>query len=250
MNAYNGFPQLGIDGTTIYFAGGKDVARFDTATNSLVVLASQQQVGGMAIGGRIFWTNAFQPGGTGDTGSVNAIGGSGGPVSTLASHLHFPGQLAVDDQNAYWVDSLESISMVALTGGSASALVENQQGINGLAARNGFVYWTNYAGQISTCGVCPPPPPPTLGDGTLNRIAVSGGATTVLSKGYGAGAAVLDAKYVYWTDGTTIEAVPVAGGPALVLASDGVWVGPVVDQCNVYWIAGDKRTIKRVAKPT
>jgi hypothetical protein len=248
-DGYNDFPQVGVDDTYVYVAGGPDVDRIDKATGELVVLASQEQIGGLAIfGGSVFWTSSFEPGArSASTGSLQSVDATG-TVKTLASDLGFPGELAVDESNAYWVDSLGSVSMVPLEGGKVKTPVSNQAGINGIAAAGGYVYWTNYSGQVGTCGLCPPAPPPKLGDGTLNRTSATDGTTTVLATSYAAGGVTVDASYAYWTDMRTITAVPVEGGTARLVANEAAWIGPVLDECYVYWIDTNDE-VRRVAKP-
>ncbi len=247
----NDFPTVGLMGGEVFVVGGQDVDRLDTASQQLVVLASQSSlVGGMTVGGgNIYWTYQLELGSRSPTsGSLNRIASGGGAVTTLEANLDNPGQVVVDETSAYWVDALGSISTAPLAGGAITTLVSNQQGVNGLAVAGGFVYWTNQVSTGSTCGVCPPPPAPTLGDGTLNRVPIGGGATTVLAQSYGAGGVALDETYAYWTDGKTISAVPLAGGTGRVLANEGAWVGPVVDSCYVYWVDTANTEIKRVAR--
>jgi hypothetical protein len=249
MAAYNDFPQLALDATYVYFAGGPDVDRLPKTGGGFTTLATGQQVGGLAVGeGQVYWTSSFQPKATGaSSGSLDRVAESG-EITAIANDLGFPGELAVDDTNAYWVDSLGAIDMVPLTGGRVTVLVKNQAGINGIAAAGGYVYWTNFSGQIGTCGLCPPMPAPKLGDGTLLRTAVKGGASTVIAKGYGANGVALDDRNAYWSDGTVISAVPLDGGDAIVLAEGGAFVGPVIDACSVYWGESDG-SIRRVGKP-
>jgi hypothetical protein len=248
--ASNEFPQLALAGGSVYFGGGANVERLDESQHSFVVLASQEAVMGVAVGsGSILFANAYEPGVRAASGSVDRIPVDGGSVVPLASQLEGPGELAIDDVNVYWVDSLGAIKVVPLAGGSVTTLVANAQGINGIAVSSGYVYWTNFAGAVGSCGLCPAPPAPMVGDGTLNRMPVSGGATTVLASGYGAEGLAVDATHAYWSDGQTIAAVPLGGGAAEVLADEGAWVGPVIDACYVYWVDTENDAIKRIAKP-
>lgn len=251
--ALNNVPSVAVLDKVVYFAGAELIERLNPTTHAFDVLVKQGSgglVADMTIGaGNVYWTNAFELGAqSAQTGSVNQLSVSSGEATALASHLEYPREIVADNTNVYWVDSLSSIQAMPLQGGAITTLVQKQKGIDGLAAGGGFVYWSNYSGQVGSCGSCPPPPPPKIGDGTLNRIPASGGNATVLSSSYAAGGVALDAKYVYWSDGSSVTAVPLDGGSDIVLAHEGAWIGPIVDDCRVYWVAANN-SVKSIAKP-
>jgi hypothetical protein len=253
--ASDDFPSVVVLDGSVYFGGAELIERLNPTAHAFDVIVNQQTSGALVAGmtagaDSVYWTNSLELGAqSAHTGSVNRLTTSSGKAAALATQLNDPGEIAVDNANVYWVDELGSIDAMPLAGGTVTTLVDNQQGIDGLAAGGGFVYWTNDSADVSTCGLCPPPPPPKIGDGTLDRIAASGGSTSALSLGYGGGAVALDAKYAYWSDGTNITAVPLDGGAPIVLAHEGAWVGPIVDACRVYWVTDDNSAIKSVAKP-
>lgn len=90
-------------------------------------------------GDRLFWNEP-------QTGRVRSISVSGGAVSELAAEQLAPGQVGVDDANAYWFTNGDGQSgssallRVSLSGVSEPVLIKQAPGvepINGLAVANG-----------------------------------------------------------------------------------------------------------------
>ena len=93
----------------------------------------------------------------------------------------------------------------------------------GMAADDDYVYFSQY--------YAPSP--------VLAKVSRLDGTMTVLAPGSAAGITV-DATDVYWVtapgDTTSVNAVPIAGGPVRVLAANQpLAVGPALDDCHVYW---------------
>jgi hypothetical protein len=63
----------------------------------------------------------------------------------LAPGQHGAQEIALDDTNLYWSNEVEgSVNRVAKRGGTATALVRNQQRPYGVCVDTTYVYWLSY----------------------------------------------------------------------------------------------------------
>jgi sugar lactone lactonase YvrE len=151
----------------------------------------------------------------------------------IASGLRTPGGLALQNGSLYLTDAAGDLLSVPATGGSVTTLLTGP----GLPPNTEVA---DYSPPIATdesnayFSVCP-------FDGTsppaLYRVPLgNGGPPTVLAAACASGIAV-DADDVYWADTGAIHAVPIAGGPARVVATSTqlISAGPAIDDANVYW---------------
>ncbi len=205
------------------------------------------------------------------TGPVARAPVAGGTATVLASSMGFTAGIAVDGSNVYWVDQDQgTVNRVPIAGGSATQLASGLQTPGGLALEDGTLYLTDAAGDLLSVPVgggsvktlftgpgIPPNTeyadysPPLVADAenvyfsvcpsggaapTLYRAPLAGGAPTALASSCASGIAV-DGHDVYWTEGDTVSAVPIAGGTVSVVAvSDQlISAGPAVDAASVYW---------------
>jgi hypothetical protein len=198
------------------------------------------------------------------------IGGGGSTV--LASSKGFTAGIAADATYVYWVDQDEgTINRVPIAGGSATQLAGGLSTPGGLALRSGTLFFTDAGGDLLSvpaaggsvtkrfAGPGLPPnteyadySPPLVADAnnvyfsvcpsggtgspTLYRLPIGGGAPTALASSCASGIA-FDEAHVYWSDGSVINAVPIAGGAThvVVTSSQSIVAGPAVDAANVYW---------------
>jgi len=205
------------------------------------------------------------------TGPVARAPVAGGTATVLASSMGFTAGIAVDGSNVYWVDQDQgTVNRVPIAGGSATQLASGLETPGGLALQGGILYLTDPGGDllsvpagggvVKTLFTGPGIPPNTeyadyspalVADGenvyfsvcpsggaaaTLYRAPLAGGAPTALASSCASGIAV-DGHDVYWTEGDTVSAVPIAGGTVSVVAvSDQlISAGPAVDAASVYW---------------
>ncbi|HET6280877.1 MAG TPA: HYR domain-containing protein, partial [Polyangia bacterium] len=102
-----------------------------------------------------------------------------------------------------------------------TTLASAQAGPLGIAVDGTSVYWTN--GD----------------DGTVMKVALSGGAPTTLASGQNTPRGIaVDGASVYWAAGNTVMKVALSGGAPTTLASSGQAgpsMGIAVDGTSVYW---------------
>jgi hypothetical protein len=85
----------------------------------------------------------------------------------------------------------------------------------------------------------------------LQSIPLAGGGPTTLSPTGAPNGVAVDGAYVYWTDVTTVNAIPIGGGAAITLASGQATPYDIVlDANSVYWTNyASPGTVMKVAKP-
>jgi hypothetical protein len=213
----------------------------------------------------------------GDTsGPIASVPVVGGQATVLASSKGFTAGIAVNADSVYWVDQDQgTVSRVPIGGGSASALAVGLTTPGGLVLHASTLYLTDAAGDLlsvpadggsATTLFTGPGIPPNVevadyspavvaddanvyfvvchwegGGETIYRYPLDGsGAPEVLVTApvsQCATALAVDATELYWADGASIMAVPLAGGTPRTVAtsSQAVVAGPAVDKENVYW---------------
>jgi hypothetical protein len=168
-------------------------------------------------------------------GIVARVAKQGGTPVTLAdAQGAYMKTVAVSGGMVYFGAS--SLKRVPVSGGAVETLATNQGMIQGIAVRDGFVYWTGGGGYSLDS------------PGTVSRLPITGGTPMVLIDNFSPTPAALavDATHVYWTaDGYSgfVSKVPVAGG-----ANNQLFSGQkrprsiVVEAAMMYWanLAGDR----------
>jgi uncharacterized protein DUF5050/CHAP domain-containing protein/fibronectin type III domain protein len=173
------------------------------------------------------------------SGSIKMVPITGGPITTLVSNLIEPAAITVDDSFVYWMERNNgdngSIKKISLNGGSSSTLVtglHNAQ--NFLAIDQNFLYFGD--GQLG-------------GGGAIRKVAKAGGAVTTLVSGLInlTPAIAVDASFVYYTDGLgSILRVPISGGTSSIVAT-GIASGLTVNGSNLYWTDFNAGTVNKVS---
>ena len=267
-----GIVGMAVDDSYVYFTDNADnsLRRVPKCGGDAVLLANTPNFPGdvVALGGTVFWNNQSI------AGSIESMPRGGGMPQTLASWTNNePRGLVADDSRLYFTleggdPSLQGVSALPLgggavvtvskdlaaglalddtslyggspadgginilripkTGGGATTLVSTA-GVNGIAVDATDLYWTTAL---------------EFPNGTVSRIAKSGGAPTILATlNRSPGPIALDDRCVYWGDNGvrpatgTIDRLPIAGGPSETLASS--QDDPMVialDATSVYWV--------------
>ncbi len=166
--------------------------------------------------------------GTPDGGVVacnGSVTSAGRCLVRLATGQGFPGAVAIEGTNVYWVnDTGGEIMTVPVDGGTPVALATGENVSEALAVDGTNAYWSE----------------PTLS--FLRSVPLSGGtASTLAPTGDEALGLTLGAGYVYWVTLTgNVGRVPVGGGlPETIAtgrpASTSYPAGIAVDNDSVYW---------------
>ncbi|MBK7581809.1 MAG: hypothetical protein IPI67_16575 [Myxococcales bacterium] len=188
----------------------------------------------------LFWVN-LSPGAV-MSGSETAT-----PSELAADGQDSSSCLALAGQSVVWLSRQggSRISRVPISGGAPTVLVEGDDGggIGCLAADDEFVFFTRYG--TSSGGF-----EPTYNhDGSVYRVALTGGSAEELAKGFEAphGIAVRgDFVYFVSSQDGSLHRVPRGGGAVTTLAaatgaSDSFRTQSVAaDSAGVYWISGKK----------
>jgi hypothetical protein len=169
-------------------------------------------------------------------GAAIVVGCSGGP-KTLASGQGGLGPIAARNGFLYWSQN-DNIVKVPTGGGSPVTLASGQQVPSSLAVDDRNVYWTNSGvDACSTTVACGSP------DGSVVMVPVAGGAPTTLATGLCSPDSIaIDADSVYFVDlgvGQVLK-VPIGGGAPTTLATGQPFLGVLaVDSTTVYWTTTD-----------
>jgi hypothetical protein len=189
----DGISELVVDGTDIYYTTGDlhRVAIDGTGDTTLVT-------GGADACLQISGTTAYVVAGSSSPVSVDAIDLTGGTRTPLvpAADLLLPWGVAVTVGDVYWSGNQQGnpdggIWRLPLDGGAASEIVPHLANPNCLTVYGGALFW------------------PNSDDGTIMTSALDGSGARVLATGqdtaYPPTTVAVDARFVYWSSGSSIQ---------------------------------------------
>jgi hypothetical protein len=224
---------LRIDATHAYFTDSVFVAkaRLDgSGVTTLVPLSAQATLGGMAIDdGMIYWSSS------GD--GVMQVAKAGGTPSVLGPPIFIAGQVAVDANSVYWIDSdlnttlTPELFRMDKTGGASAQLAAVTDHTSLLADETGLYYEA---------------------DNVIRTIGLAGTPTVMMSGATITSDLAGDADSIYVVrDHTTIVKIAKSGYAQTVLhtgaAGDPSIDNLAVDDTDVYW-SDDDGNISHVGK--
>jgi len=226
MYVFNGFA---FDSTYLYWSESVGLAPstikrapLGGGATQVPVTSPDGWIGGLAVdSGNLYWIDQ-------DDGQILSMPVAGGATTTIATGLTTPGGLAIREGSIYLTDPDGDLMTVPVGGGAVTTLVHGpglppHEEVEGfppaLAVDDSNVYFSqSYAANP-----------------IVAQVPRVGGAMTVLAHDSAGGIAV-DAKYVYWSDDSSVSRVPIGGGPICVIASNqSQIVGPALDESSVYW---------------
>jgi hypothetical protein len=180
---------------------------------------------------QVYWSVNESPG------AIMKLPLAGGAPVALASNQVYPGALAVDAGNLYWItgDVSSSIVMAPADGSDGGAPITLYSSATSafwsLAFDADYIYWAEFD------------------NGTLMKMGKAAGsqATTVLSGQPGPDTIAVDATHIYWTSDDGIMRVEKTGGtPALFAPSYAYRM--VLDATHAYWLDPDAGKLRKLAK--
>lgn len=224
---YSGPPQavaLAADATSVYFTtspGG--VLRMPLTGGPPVTLASGPGSGDSIVvdATNVYWTAEV----TAANWNVLQMPLLGGAPTTLVTGLPSASSVAVDTTSVYFgsgypASGSEWIGRVPIGGGSVVTLVSGQPLIGDIALGASAVYWTaaTYFGAVLSA-------------------PIAGGTASTVASSQNPIALALDTSNLYWTSGTGVMEVALAGGTPTSLGRivSGQPYGLATDGTNVYW---------------
>jgi hypothetical protein len=158
-------------------------------------LTSTAESNGLAVNGSgVYWTTSYN-------GSVLEMGINGGAPTTLAIGQN-ASSIVLDSAHLYWLTNsgdAGAVMSAPLSGAPAVTLATGSLSTFGLSVGTTGLYWQTYGG---------------IGNNTLMKVPLDGGATTALASGldspwplawaYGAGTTAVNDTSVYAISGETI----------------------------------------------
>lgn len=218
-------------------------------------LASAQSPVAIAVDEvNVYWANSGNSGA--NDAAIMSVPKDGGVATTLVSPIVLSlwenVAIAAANERVYWTDS-NYVMAVPREGGSTIHLVGSTPNLStaesavGLTVNAQGIFWAwGFGAKKGPCGggVARASPDGSTVNTLMTYVVELGGAMNALH-----GFAV-DSTNVYVSN-TDILKISIDDGQATTLASDQVPVGPVVDNCNVYWNTFTSTTgysLKSVAK--
>lgn len=156
----------------------------------------------------LYWTNQ----GMGSDGAVRKILKSGGSVLDVSPMIPSkPCGIAVNTASIFWVENCagganaQKLMKAAKTGGSPSAIAQNQTISGYIAADDQYVYWSL------------PGSAPGVSDGVIMEVTADGtkAPMTIAAGQNHPGRIALDTTRVYWVNAGTLNASPPLGDGAV-----------------------------------
>jgi sugar lactone lactonase YvrE len=210
---------IAVDATNVYWATGDGAVRtVPLDGGSTTTLATGVSSTAMAIDSTNVYLGVFPSG-------VAVVPKVGGSLTTLASSPQVAGgALAVDATSVYFLDpGAGEVGKIPLGGGAVSVLASGF----GLPS-TGLAIDATRAYVLATVN----------GVGGILSVPLDGGTPTTLLSGLGIGGGIqiaLEGATLYYTDGSSVDAMPRTGGTPVTVASDLIATGAIaVDGANVY----------------
>lgn len=242
--------SLAMNATDIYFALRESgtISRVARTGGTVQVLAtSQDKPVALALdASNVYWVNS---GSTYGTGSVMKTGLSGGTPVALATDEPAPWDVQVDSTHVYWSNYPPNPGILKRVPISGGAKVELASGTavgttTDFSIDGSHLYWANWNGP----------------QGSVWKVPLAGGAVTnVVTVNAYTSLAEVNAGYVYFVAGSTLERVSTAGGAPsdlteiatahLDVDDTGVYVGGFPDGPggSLVKVALDGSTVTRLA---
>jgi hypothetical protein len=221
----SGAESLAVDSIFLYVGGCADPPITAFPTNGSPPIAAVQATGCARaitiVAGTMFWAT--------DQGVVSNPAGAGSttPV-TLVSGVSPSRLLAGGPSLVYWWDAPQAgpraLLRVPASGGAVETIATAELGA--LTADDTRAYWSD-PGGIHAVAHAPPPAPTDL--------SVTAHATAL----------AVDALNLYAADEAGIEAFPLAGGPAKLVATPKAVGALAVSESRVYWSDPSDSTLRR-----
>ena len=197
-----GGPSLAVDATSVYWAASGDgtIMKVPLDGGVLTTLASgQTSAGGIAVDATsVYWTSA----------GLMKLPLAGGTPALLSAEF-INDTITVGPAGVYGTNGSDGPVSVPLGGGATRTLAAGSGNSNtyGIAVDATSLYWTDFNSP-----------------GTVSKVALDGGQSTMLATGNTAEGIAVDATNVYWVNAGSVGTgslmkVPVNGGNAQTLAS-------------------------------
>jgi hypothetical protein len=247
-------PVLSLGAASVFFLAGTTIGKVGKSGGLVEELGSDPYGlagwGFTVSGNEVYWMNQPPNGAS----SLDGVGADGGAPVVVASGLSGARFMLAQGSDLIWAGWDGTINKMPLAGGAVTTLAVGQTKPSGLAVSATDVFWS-VDGSCSEPVSGPPCPPPVMTASAVRRVSIAGGMPTVVANEYEIVGVAVDGANVFWTyPYDSVRFTPAAGGPSASIAGTlGVYVGPVLDQDSVYWVAavgGAGSQIMRVAKPT
>jgi hypothetical protein len=220
--------QLATDANSVYWVGQGGIWTLPGGASPTLLTSdvSVTSVTSLAVAGQdLVWTEGFT-----DSGRIRHVPVTGGAVSSLATLLDPPAQIATDALHVYWQE-FDKIASLPIGGGQPTTVVSGvSSDLPPIATDGRNVY---------------------VADGLrIKRVPVAGGPVETIQRLSSAIDIATDGAFVYWMGSyvVSVNEAPVDGGSGVQLAYDPFSPGRLaLDSAFVYWFDGNG-AIKRVPK--
>jgi sugar lactone lactonase YvrE len=172
----------------------------------------------------VYWSDEGDYWDTSKPGRIARVPKTGGTVTEITSDSVVYG-LAMDGATMYFFNAT-TVKKVSKAGGNASVLAGAIDALNAIDADSSGVYFTSSTQD----GL-----PVSQSMGTVQRVAPTGGALTLLAEAKAAGGVTVTTSFVFFGTKGTVMRLPKSGGTALSMASSSGVTRLVADDAFVYW---------------